>query len=242
MTVETIAALRDTFLRRIDAHEVYIGVIGLGYVGLPLALAFANEGFRVVGFDVDAEKVAPLKPRRELHRPHRRGAHRRRGATAARFEATADFARLREPDAILICVPTPLTRQREPDMRYIVETTECHRGAAAPRAAGRARIDDLSRHHRRAGARGSSSRAACSCGSDFFLAFSPEREDPGNERYSHRHHPEGGGRRRRTPATTRQPALRRGRCVADGARVVRARPPRRRSSPRTSSARSTSRS
>ena len=60
MTVEPIAALRDTFLRRIDAHEVYIGIIGLGYVGLPLALTFAEKGFRVLGFDVDPEKVEAL--------------------------------------------------------------------------------------------------------------------------------------------------------------------------------------
>jgi len=59
VTVEPIAALRDTFLRRIDAHEVYIGIIGQGYVGLPLALTFVEKGFRVLGFDVDAEKVAP---------------------------------------------------------------------------------------------------------------------------------------------------------------------------------------
>jgi UDP-N-acetyl-D-glucosamine dehydrogenase len=60
VTVEPIAALRDTLLRRIDTHEVYIGIIGQGYVGVPLALTFADKGFRVLGFDVDAEKVAAL--------------------------------------------------------------------------------------------------------------------------------------------------------------------------------------
>jgi UDP-N-acetyl-D-glucosamine dehydrogenase len=64
VAVEPIAALRDTFLRRIDAHEVYIGIIGQGYVGLPLALTFVEKGFRVLGFDVDAEKVAALNRRR----------------------------------------------------------------------------------------------------------------------------------------------------------------------------------
>ena len=123
MTVEPIAALRDAFLRRIDAHEVSIGIIGQGYVGLPLALTFVDKGFRVLGFDVDAEKVAALN-RGECYIRHVDSVRVKRARESTRFEATADFTRLHEPDAILICVPTPLTTQKEPDLTYVRQTAE----------------------------------------------------------------------------------------------------------------------
>ena len=164
MAVEPIAALRDAFLRRIDAHEVSIGIIGQGYVGLPLALTFVDKGFRVLGFDVDAARV-------------------KRARATTRFEATADFTRLREPDAILICVPTPLTAQKEPDLTYVRQTAEAirlhlRRGQliVLESTTYPGTTDEL--------VRGVLEQGGLTAGVDFFLAFSPEREDPGNQSHS----------------------------------------------------------
>jgi UDP-N-acetyl-D-glucosamine dehydrogenase len=126
VTETSIAALRDTLLRRIDDREAHIGIIGQGYVGLPLALTFIEKGFRVLGFDVDAEKVAALN-RGECYIRHVDALRVKQARATARFEATADFTRLGEPDAILICVPTPLTAQKEPDLTYVRQTAEAIR-------------------------------------------------------------------------------------------------------------------
>jgi len=174
--------LRDTLLRRIDAHEVYIGIIGQGYVGLPLALTFVEKGFRVLGFDVDAEKVAALN-RGECYIRHVDTVRVKRASDTNLFEATADFTRLHEPDAILICVPTPLTAQKEPDLTYVRQTAEAIR-----RHLRRGQLivlesttypgttDEL--------VRGVLEQGGLTAGVDFFLAFSPEREDPGNKSHS----------------------------------------------------------
>ncbi|MFZ5785891.1 MAG: nucleotide sugar dehydrogenase [Acidobacteriota bacterium] len=103
---------------KIASHDAVVGIIGLGYVGLPLALAFAEKGFPVLGFDVDPDKVAALS-RGEGYIKHLDGGRIAAAVSSGRFVATTDFARLGEPDAILVCVPTPLTPQREPDMRYV---------------------------------------------------------------------------------------------------------------------------
>jgi UDP-N-acetyl-D-glucosamine dehydrogenase len=166
------------FLQRVADRSARVGVIGLGYVGLPLALVFEESGFLVVGFDVD-----PAKPQ-ALHRGESYIRHigRERVATAfarGRVVATADFDRLAECDAILICVPTPLGRHREPDLSYIRATGEAvarglRRGQLVVLESttypGTTREELLPRLE--AGGR--------RCGKDFFLAFSPEREDPGN--------------------------------------------------------------
>ena len=173
--------LAEALLDRIAAGSALIGIVGLGYVGLPLALAAARAGLPVLGFDIDAARVAQFNagtsfishiPTEALHA----------AARAGRFEATADFARLDEPDAILICVPTPLTRQREPDMTYIERTAR----AIAPRLRRGQLValesttwpgttDEVMRPILEAGGLRS--------GIDFFLAYSPEREDPGNGAY-----------------------------------------------------------
>ncbi len=174
--------LRDTFLRRIDAHDAYIGIIGQGYVGLPLALTFVEKGFRVLGFDVDAEKVAALNGG-ECYIRHVDRVRVKRARETKLFEATADFTRLHEPDAILICVPTPLTAQKEPDLTYVRQTAEAIR-----RHLRRGQLivlesttypgttDEL--------VRGVLEQGGLTAGVDFFLAFSPEREDPGNKSHS----------------------------------------------------------
>ena len=110
-------------IRKIESHQAIVGVIGLGYVGLPLVLRFGQVGFRVIGFDVDTRKIEQLNSGESYirHIPGDRIAVLRE---QGHFEATSDFARLAEPDCLLICVPTPLTGKREPDMQYIESTTE----------------------------------------------------------------------------------------------------------------------
>jgi UDP-N-acetyl-D-glucosamine dehydrogenase len=172
-----IAGLID----RIRARQWVVGIVGLGYVGLPLMRAVTNAGFRVLGFDIDQERVAGLNAGRS---PIRHLGHEFIGAqvSSGRFEATADFARAGEADAILICVPTPLGLHREPDLSF-VENTVC-------RLAPYLRRDHLlilesttwpgtTREVVRpiAGATGLVS------GRDIFLAYSPEREDPGNAEF-----------------------------------------------------------
>ena len=175
-------ALRE----KIDAHTATVGIIGQGYVGLPLALVVAEKGFPVVGLDVDAEKIEALNAGRSFihYIPDSRiGAVRESG----KYEATENFDRLRECDVILICVPTPLTAQREPDLRYIRIASEQIRNSLRPgqlvvleSTTYPGTTDELVQ----AILEGESGRDGDQmthlvCGEDFFLAFSPEREDPG---------------------------------------------------------------
>ena len=172
----------DRLQRAIESREARVGVIGLGYVGLPLALAFADRGFRVLGFDVDERKVEQLN-RGVSFIPHLDGRRIREAVEADRLEATNDFERLAEPDAIVICVPTPLDVHHEPDMTYIVATAEEIARRLRPgqlvvleSTTYPGTTDELMRDHLEA--------EGLVLGSDFFLAFSPEREDPGNPKFS----------------------------------------------------------
>ena len=110
-----------SLLAALKAREAKLGVIGLGYVGLPLSLTAAIAGFRVLGFDINEPRVVALN-RGEGVFKHIPAQTLREAIDEGRFEATADFGRLSEPDAILICVPTPLTRHREPDLSFVVKT------------------------------------------------------------------------------------------------------------------------
>jgi UDP-N-acetyl-D-glucosamine dehydrogenase len=167
--------------RRITERQALVGVIGLGYVGLPLALTFAEKQIRVLGFDVDSSKVDAVNAGRNYIK-HLDGK-RLTGATASGlFSATADFRRLGEPDVLIICVPTPLTSQREPEMSYVVNTVQqirvqLRRGQLVilESTTYPGTTDEL--------VRGILEQSGLRCGSDFFLAFSPEREDPGNPSY-----------------------------------------------------------
>jgi len=110
----------EQFNNRVQNRTARVGIIGLGYVGLPLALLFSDQKFAVTGFDIDACKVTALeKGESYIHRilPPEIQAARAHG-----FSATADFKRLRDMDAIIICVPTPLNEYHEPDMSYITGT------------------------------------------------------------------------------------------------------------------------
>ena len=113
----------DAMLKKFHEGEFTVGILGLGYVGLPLALVFAEKGHRTLGFDIDAKKVALLRDGESYIQYV--GAERIRTQTAAlTFEATGDLDRLREPDILIICVPTPLDEHREPDLRYVASTAE----------------------------------------------------------------------------------------------------------------------
>lgn len=161
-----------------------IAIVGLGYVGLPLSLQFARCGVKVLGLDIDSAKVDSINAGRTYikHVPDTAIAEQ---VNAANFSASADFSRIREVDAVIICVPTPLNRHREPDLSYVLDTGR----AIAPHL----RSDDITRPKlvvlesttypgttdeelRAVLEEGSGLKA----GAGFHLAFSPEREDPGN--------------------------------------------------------------
>ncbi len=178
MTPDHLAASLE---QRIRSHTATVGVIGLGYVGLPLAIAFAEQGFPVLGFDVDPDKVEKIA-RGECYIRHLDGGRLAAVTGSGKLAATADFDRLGEPDAILICVPTPLTPQREPDMRYVEGTAR----EIAPRLR-RGQLVVLESTTYPGTTDGLLQEiletSGLSAGGDFFLAFSPEREDPGNPDY-----------------------------------------------------------
>jgi UDP-N-acetyl-D-glucosamine dehydrogenase len=156
-----------------------VGVVGLGYVGLPLSLQFARSGVSVLGLDIDKTKIDHIHSGKTYIK-HIEGSAIAEQVNAKRFEATTDFARAKEVEAIIICVPTPLNKNREPDISYIIKTGE----AIAPHLQKGHLVvlesttypgttdEDL----REVLEKGSKLKA----GTDFNLAFSPEREDPGN--------------------------------------------------------------
>jgi len=167
---------------RIEHREAVIGIVGMGYVGLPLAHTFWMAGFSVVGFDIDGKKVDALQAGRSYikHIPPERIAEMREGD---RFRATTDFAHLAGVDAILICVPTPLTEMREPDLSYLVGTGE---GIAPHLKKGQLVVLESTTYP------GTTRDVLCPiletsglvAGKDFLVAFSPEREDPGNPNFT----------------------------------------------------------
>jgi UDP-N-acetyl-D-glucosamine dehydrogenase len=166
---------------RIASKSALVGIVGMGYVGLPLALTFAEARFRVLGFDLDLEKIAAVKDGVSYIRhlqPERLTAARGAGL----LDATGDFSRLEEADAILICVPTPLTPQREPDLRYVRKTSEAIRDRLRP---GQLVVLESTTYPGTTDGEVKTilEASGLTCGRDFFLAFSPEREDPGNARF-----------------------------------------------------------
>ena len=172
---------KNNLLTKIQNGKAIIGIIGLGYVGLPLALAYAEKDFKVSGFDVDLNKVKTLNSG-QSYISHIDGIKVKQAVKSKKLSATADFSRLNEPDVIIICVPTPLTPQLDPDMSYIVKTTEqikkCLRtgqlivleSTTYPGTTEELVKDILE-------------QTGMTCGRDFYLAFSPEREDPGNKKF-----------------------------------------------------------
>ena len=175
-------------LDRIKSRKAKIGIIGLGYVGLPLSLLFSEAGFPVTGFDIDERKIKDLEAGRSYI--FRIPAEDIQSARSKGFSATADFSKLSEQDAIIMCVPTPLTEHREPDLSYVENTAK----AAAPWVQeGQIVILESTTYPgtteelmipvleagSKAGLKAQSNGAAAERGV-FYVAFSPEREDPGN--------------------------------------------------------------
>ena len=174
----------SSFIEQVRAKSAVVGVIGQGYVGLPLALVFAEAGFQTIGFDVDASKIEALR-RGESYIQHL-GADRVAAVVASgRFTATLDFRQLRECDAILICVPTPLGKHREPDNSYIHATA---REIAKHLRPGQLVVLESTTYP------GTTddevlpilTEGGLASPKDFLLAFSPEREDPGNAKFATR--------------------------------------------------------
>ena len=173
---------RTKLTEMIEDRTAKVGIIGLGYVGLPLAIHFGKSGFPVVGFDLDIKKIEKLL-KGESYIRHVSIEPINEMIKAGRFDVTSDFSRLKEVDCILICVPTPLTDKMEPDLTYLVETTET---IARHFRAGQLIVLESTTYP------GTTEemilprleKEGVKCGSDFFLAYSPEREDPGNEKFS----------------------------------------------------------
>lgn len=183
MTLETkalpqaAADLKNRFINK----TARIGVVGLGYVGLPLVRAFAARGFSVTGFDVDPEKIKKLKAGQSYIR-HLDGAFFKDLVDKGRFLPTADFSLFKDVDACLICVPTPLNKYREPDLKYVESTGQ----SLAPYLRSNQLIILESTTYP-----GTTEellkpileRGGLRAGHDFYLGFSPEREDPGNPHF-----------------------------------------------------------
>jgi len=172
----------EKWKRKIKSRKLKVGILGLGYVGLPLVREFASAGFNVLGFDVDQKKVNTLNSGKSIikHIPH---SQIKKIVKAGLFSATSNMARLKKADAILICVPTPLTENREPDMQYVCSSCRTiaenlHKGqlivlesTTYPGTSRQFVVPILE-------------KSGLKAGRDFHLAYSPEREDPGNKNYT----------------------------------------------------------
>jgi UDP-N-acetyl-D-glucosamine dehydrogenase len=168
----------DDLLAAYRERRANIGIVGLGYVGLPLAITAAKAGFPVIGFDIDEPRVARMN-RGESTIKHIPAEMMVEVVQSKRFEATANFDRLGEADAVLICVPTPLTAHREPDLSYVEKTATA---IASRLRKGQLIVLESTTYPGTTDevVRPILEATGLKSGTDFFLAFSPEREDPGN--------------------------------------------------------------
>ena len=170
----------SSFEHKISTREAVICIFGLGYVGLPLALRYTEVGFRVIGIDINEERVSRLNSGVSGidHLPDERVA----AAREAGFEATTDISKCGDADALIMCVPTPLNRHREPDLSYIIETVN----SIAPhlKAGQLVALESTTYPGTTEEVVGPRlETGGLKAGEDFFLVYSPEREDPGNEKY-----------------------------------------------------------
>lgn len=175
--------MKQKVIKRIEEKTSVIGVVGLGYVGLPLALAFADKGFKVIGLDICEEKVAKINEEKKSYIKHIESEKIEKLVQQGRLEATADFKRVGEMDALLLCLPTPLNAYREPDLSFVLNTMDrllphlkegqllslestTYPGTTEEELATRVE------------------RLGFTIGKDYFVIYSPEREDPGNPEYT----------------------------------------------------------
>ena len=167
--------------RKISDRSFTLGIIGLGYVGLPLSLTFLRKGIKVIGYDLDQAKIDNIAAGKSYIK-HIPGEKLSGFVKSGKLAATNDFKRLNEPDAILICVPTPLTAHREPDLKYIEATGQAIARVLRP---GQLIVLESTTYP------GTTvevlqpilEKSGLKAGVDFALAFSPEREDPGNPNF-----------------------------------------------------------
>ena len=177
----------DSTRNKISQRQARVGIIGLGYVGLPLALLFTEQKFAVTGFDIDQRKVDTLAKGGSYI--YRIPAEEIQAANSKGFTATSDYAQIEKMDAIIICVPTPLNQYHEPDLSYITDTTHAiapHLQAGQlvvlesttyPGTTEEVMVPILEKENK-SGLK--AARAVSTAEKEFFVAFSPEREDPGN--------------------------------------------------------------
>ena len=169
-------------IKRYQDKEAIIGIVGLGYVGLPLLLRYTQVGFKVIGFDIDSFKVDSLNTGKSYIEHI---AADKIQAAQSLFEATTDFSRIGECDAIILCVPTPLNQYREPDISYVIDTTDAVKpylragqllSLESTTYPGTTEEELLPRVE----------ASGLKVGENFFLVYSPEREDPGNPNFETR--------------------------------------------------------
>jgi UDP-N-acetyl-D-glucosamine dehydrogenase len=180
-------SIAQDLITKAERRQILFGIVGLGYVGLPLAVELAQAGYRVLGFDINPDVVEGINAGRS-HVKDVTDAQLQAAMQCSRLSATTDMSRLSEPDAISICVPTPLSKFKDPDVSFIVAATEAvkkriRRGQAIilesttyPGTTREIMLPALE-------------STGLKAGQDFFLAFSPERVDPGNPRYGTRNTP-----------------------------------------------------
>ncbi len=172
----------DELLNKIDKKQARVGILGMGYVGLPLAEVFCTAGFRTLGFDIDPEKIKKLNAGKS-YIEHIGSPRVKAMRATGRFEASADAKTLRNCDALIICVPTPLSKSRDPDMTYVIKTAETISGqlrkgqlvvlesTTYPGTTREILVPILE-------------RTGLKASKDFYVAFSPEREDPGRKDFT----------------------------------------------------------
>jgi UDP-N-acetyl-D-glucosamine dehydrogenase len=180
--IKCVRSAADVLTEKIISRDAVIGIVGLGYVGLPLMLAMTNQRFRVIGFDVDDKRVRELN---EGKSPLKHISDNKISSAILtnRFEATTDHSRLSEPDAVVVCVPTPLAIHREPDLSILIRATEAISRALRP---GQLIVLESTTYPGTTHELVSPilERNGLVSGIDFLVGYSPEREDPGNQEYS----------------------------------------------------------
>ena len=175
--------LDKQLLDRINRRTALVGILGMGYVGLPLARTFCGAGFRTLGFDIDPQKVRMLNAGKSYIK-HIPSAVIAKLRAAKQFRATCDPKQLRKADALLICVPTPLSKMRDPDMTYVVKTAETIAGQLRPGQLVVLESTTYPGTTREVVKPILEAAGGLRAEKDYFLAFSPEREDPGREDFT----------------------------------------------------------